>query len=93
LVELESDKATIDAYSKILKNLAQPRSIKHEAGDNKKFVDDSKTEFNKLVCADITKQITNLTTGAPNEAPDAKKSVRASWPQPNSSKRTRNASS
>jgi hypothetical protein len=68
LVALESDKATIDAYSKILKNLAQPRGIKDEIGDITKFVSDSKTEFHKLVCGGIATQITDLSTVPQNES-------------------------
>jgi hypothetical protein len=73
LVALESDKATIEAFSKMLKNLAQPRSAIDEIKDMKKFVDDTKTEFNKLVCADIAKQIQELSTAPTGETADAAK--------------------
>ena len=56
LIALESDTATIDAYDKILKNLAQPRNIRAEIGDLQQFVADSKTDFSKLGCDGIDKQ-------------------------------------
>ncbi|MDQ2945515.1 MAG: hypothetical protein M3Y27_06160 [Acidobacteriota bacterium] len=57
LVALESDKATIDAFDKILKNLAQPRSIGAEIKDIQQFVADSKTDFDKRVCTGISDQL------------------------------------
>jgi hypothetical protein len=57
LVTLESDQAVIDAFDKILKNLARPRSIRDEVNDIQQFVTDSKTEFDKLVCSGIAKQL------------------------------------
>jgi hypothetical protein len=57
LVTLETDQAVIDAFDKILKNLAKPRSIRDEVTDIQQFITDSKTEFDKLVCAGIAKQL------------------------------------
>ena len=57
LVALESDSAVIDGYDKILKNLAKPRAIKDQIADMQQFVANSKTEFDKLVCAGINTQL------------------------------------
>ena len=57
LVSLERDQATIEAFDKTLKNLAQPRTVKAEIKDLQQFVADSKTEFGKLICEDIEKQL------------------------------------
>jgi hypothetical protein len=57
IVALDNDKATVDAFDKILKNLAKPRTVRDEALDLQQFVADSKTEFGKLVCAGLDKQL------------------------------------
>jgi len=57
LVTLESNRAVIDAFDKILKNLAQPRSIRDEVNDIQQFIQNSKTEYGKLVCDGIAKQL------------------------------------
>ena len=53
LMALESDQVTIEAFQKTLDSLTQPRSFVDEIGEIKKFVADTKTEFNKLICADL----------------------------------------
>jgi hypothetical protein len=73
LVALESDKATIEAFSKMLKNLAQPRSAIDEIKDMEKFVAATKTEFNKLVCDDIAEQIGKLSKFPADETAAAAK--------------------
>jgi hypothetical protein len=68
LVALESDKATIDAYDKILKTLAQPRNISAAVSDIQQFVADSKMEFSKLVCDGIAKKLSATPAPAVSEA-------------------------
>lgn len=71
LVALEQDQATIDAFSKMLENLAKPRSARDELKDLSQFVGDSKTQLNTLLCGDITKQITALSVVPAGETPAA----------------------
>lgn len=71
LVALDSDRATVEAYGKILKNLAEPRSLKDQIGDIKNFVDITKQDFQKLVCDDLRAKLTTLSTAPPGETPPA----------------------
>lgn len=72
LTKLEQDKATVDAFSKILLNLAKPRSLKDEIEEAKKFVSDAKAEFDKLVCDEINGNVEKLSKPGENESDAAK---------------------
>ena len=73
LITLEADKASIEAYRKVLKNLEKPRGIKDELTDLNQFIVETKSEFDKLFCADLKKQLGALSTSPQNETAAAKK--------------------
>jgi hypothetical protein len=72
LIALDSDKATVEAYGKVLKNLAEPRGLRDQIGDIKDFVDSSKQEFQTLVCNDLKTKLTALSIAPAGELPVAK---------------------
>jgi len=61
LAKLQADKETVEALGKALEALEKKRSLKTEAEDLKGFVDQTKSGFNLLVCADLKTQKADLT--------------------------------